>query len=48
MRPLKAPEDCPQAIVDLYEQCVREIPDERPSALDILQTLARVAKAPEK
>ena len=48
MRPLKAPEDCPQAIVDLYEQCVREIADERPSALDILQTLARVAKVPEK
>ncbi len=43
MRPLKAPEDCPQAIVDLYEQCVREEPEERPSALNVLQTLARVA-----
>jgi hypothetical protein len=47
MRPLKAPEDCPQAIVDLYEQCVRELPEERPSALDVLQTLARVGESSE-
>lgn len=39
MRPLKAPEDCPQAIVDLYEQCVKEEPDERPSALDVLEAI---------
>ena len=39
MRSLEAPEDCPQAIVDLYKQCVRENPEERPSALECLQVL---------
>jgi len=39
MRSLEAPEDCPQAIVDLYKQCVRESPEERPSALECLQVL---------
>ena len=39
MRPLQAPEDCPQTIVDLYEQCVAELPDDRPSATEVLEIL---------
>lgn len=39
MRPLQAPDDCPQRIVDLYEQCVAENPDDRPSATQVLEIL---------
>lgn len=43
MRPLQAPEDCPQKIVDLYEQCVAENPDDRPSATQVLEILNTLA-----
>lgn len=39
MRPLQAPDDCPPTIVELYEQCVAENPDDRPSATQVLEIL---------
>lgn len=42
MRPLQAPEDCPQEIVDLYQACTAENPDDRPTAKDLLDALGRV------
>lgn len=39
MRPLQAPEDCPQEIVDLYQRCISEDPDDRPSALELLEAM---------
>lgn len=42
MRPLRAPEDCPAEVADLYQRCVSEDPEDRPSAeelLDILEAL---------
>jgi serine/threonine protein kinase len=39
MRSLQAPDDCPQQIVDLYEQCIAENPDDRPSATQVLEIL---------
>lgn len=43
LRPLKAPADCPEEIVALFEQCVSEDPEKRPSAKEILDVLARVS-----
>ncbi len=40
MRPLVAPQDCPQEVVDLYERCIAEQPEQRPTAAELLQTLA--------
>lgn len=40
MRPLSAPQDCPQEVVDLYERCIAEQPEQRPTAAELLQTLA--------
>jgi hypothetical protein len=42
MRAIHAPDDCPQAIVDLYERCIKENPDDRPSALECLEILTSV------
>ncbi len=39
MRPLHAPEDCPQQIVDLYQRCISENTEDRPSALELLQAM---------
>ena len=44
MRPLQAPEDCPQVIVDLYQSCVAENPEDRPSAKEVLNVLSTVCK----
>ncbi|KAI7845368.1 hypothetical protein COHA_001075 [Chlorella ohadii] len=40
MRPLVAPRDCPQEVVDLFNRCVSERPEERPTAAELLTTLA--------
>ena len=45
MRSLQAPEDCPQEIVDLYQACVAENPEDRPAAKDLLDVLGRVCDA---
>lgn len=42
MRSPQAPEDCPQEIVDLYQACVAEDPEDRPAARDLLDALGRV------
>lgn len=39
MRPLHAPDDCPQQIVDLYQRCISEDPEDRPSALELLEAM---------
>jgi hypothetical protein len=42
MRVLRAPEDCPADVAELYQRCVSEDPEDRPSAeelLDILEAL---------
>ena len=39
MRPLEAPADCPQPVVDLYNRCISEAPEERPTAMELLQLL---------
>ena len=43
MRPLVAPQDCPTEVVELYQRCIAEDPDERPTAEDILQLLSEMA-----
>jgi serine/threonine protein kinase len=40
MRPLVAPQDCPQEVVDLHNLCISERPEERPTAAELLTTLA--------
>lgn len=40
MRPLTAPQDCPQEVVDLYERCISEHPEARPTAAELLTILA--------
>lgn len=40
MRPLQAPQDCPAEVVELYQRCIAEDPDERPTAEEILELLA--------
>lgn len=40
MRPLVAHEDCPPDIVRLHERCTAEAPEVRPTAAELLQTLA--------
>jgi len=39
MRPLRAPEDCPAEVVELYERCVAEDPELRPTAREVLDAL---------
>jgi hypothetical protein len=39
MRPLAAPADCPQSVVDLYERCIAELPEQRPTAAELLEVL---------
>lgn len=40
MRPLQAPQECPVDVVDLYQRCIAEDPDERPTAEEIVELLA--------
>jgi serine/threonine protein kinase len=39
MRPLVAPHDCPQPLVELYERCIAEHPEQRPTAVELLEGL---------
>ncbi|KAI3430778.1 hypothetical protein D9Q98_009190 [Chlorella vulgaris] len=39
MRPLVAPHDCPQPLVELYERCIAEHPEQRPTAAELLEGL---------
>lgn len=46
LRPLAAPEDCPQAVVDLYLRCTAEDPLERPTAIEIVELLSALPHEP--
>ena len=39
MRPLVAPADCPAQVVELYERCTAEAPEQRPTAAEVAQLL---------
>lgn len=47
-RPLRAPEDCPQEVVDLYQACTAAAPEDRPSTREIVDALLALGqqKAP--
>lgn len=40
MRALCAPADCPPEVVALYERCISEDPEQRPTAAELLVTLS--------
>lgn len=44
MRDFKVPEECSQALADLYERCIESDPAMRPSAKDVARELIRVIK----
>ncbi|KAA6423450.1 MAG: cytochrome P450 [Trebouxia sp. A1-2] len=42
LRPLRVPEECPQATADVVEQCLHEDPNVRPSAREIVERLSQI------
>ncbi|KAL3148045.1 protein kinase activity protein [Trebouxia sp. C0009 RCD-2024] len=42
LRPLRVPEECPQATADVVEQCLHEDADVRPSAREIVDKLSQL------
>jgi len=45
MRPLRAPDDCPEEVVSLYERCVAEDPQIRPTAKELVDIISGLAPA---
>ena len=45
-RPLRVPEDCPQEVADLCEQCMAEDPTARPSARELVERLTALVVPP--
>lgn len=45
MQQLKVPEECPQEVSDLFDQCVAEDPSARPTAKEVLVRLTQVSEA---
>lgn len=43
--PLQVPEDCPQAVVDLYTECTAVDPADRPTARQLVERLTQIIHA---